>query len=64
MEIFVICVPPAFVYEVSISQHTNMIISFTSKANHFAGCLTLQMVDFASLRQPAGYLMFVFAVFR
>ena len=65
-KLFVIYVPPAFVYEVSISQHTNMIVywSFTSKANRFAGCLTLQMVHFSSFRQPAGLFLQCFDDFQ
>ena len=57
--------PPAFVYvAIKLSTCTNMIVywSFTGKANRFAACLTVLVVDFSSLRQPAGYLMLVFAV--
>ena len=38
--------------------------SFASKANRFSDCLTLQMVYISSLRQPAAYLMLVFAIFK
>ena len=56
-----LCASSGYLELRSISQHTNIIVcwNFTSKAIHFTGCLTLQMVHFSLLRQPASYLMLV-----